>query len=67
MNYAGWDLHQQFSQVVVGTKDGKKKKSFRFSHFPGMFEHPNLRELLQPPIEVAVEASSGWYWVVDKL
>jgi len=67
MNYAGWDLHQQFSQVVVGTKDGKKRKSIKFHHFPGMFEHSHLREFLQPPIEVAVEASSGWYWVVDQL
>jgi len=67
MNYAGWDLHQQFSQVVVGTKDGKKRRSLKFSHFPGMFEHPELRKLIQPPIEIAVEASGCWYWVVDEL
>ena len=67
MNYAGWDLHQQFSQVVVGTKDGKKRRNLKFHHFPGMFEHPHLRKFLQPPIEIAIEASSGWYWVVDEL
>ena len=67
MNYAGWDLHQQFSQVVVGSKDGKKRKSIKFSHFPGMFEHPDLKKFLQPPIEIAIEASAGWYWVVNKL
>jgi transposase len=32
-----------------------------------MFEHPQLRELLKPPVEIALEASGGWYWVVDGL
>lgn len=67
MNYAAIDLHQQFSQIVVGTKDGKKRKNIKLSHFPGMFEHPQVKELFKPPIEVAVEATSGWYWVVDEL
>jgi len=67
MNYAGWDLHQQFSQVVVGTKDGKKRKSTKIYHSPGMFEHPKVKEFLKPPVEVAVEACNGWYWVVDQL
>jgi len=67
MNYVGWDLHQQFSQIVVGTKDGKKRKTIKLSHLPGMFKHPKVLELLKPPIEVAVEACNGWYWVVDEL
>jgi len=65
--YAGWDLHQRFSQVVVGDKDGRGKESIKFPHFPGMFKHPRVKEILQPPIEVAVEACNGWYWVVDGL
>jgi len=67
MNYVGWDLHQQSSQITVGTKDGRKRKNFKVWHSPGMFEHPQLRELLTPPVEVALEACSGWYWIVDGL
>ena len=67
MNYVGWDMHQQFSQVIAGDKNGKKRKRLRISHSPGMFEHPQLKELLTPPVEVALEACSGWYWIVDGL
>jgi transposase len=67
MNYSGWDLHQQFSQVVVGTKDGKQRKNFKIFHSTGMFDDPEVKKILAPPIEIAVEASSGWYWIVDEL
>ena len=65
--YAGWDLHQQFSQVVVGSKDGRQKETIKIPHFPRMFDDPRVKKFLQPPIEVAGEACNGWYWVVDGL
>lgn len=67
MNYIGWDLHQQFSQIAVMTKEGKVTKEFKISHVPGMFDHPFLAQLLSPPTKVALEACNGWYWVVDAL
>jgi len=67
MNYIGWDLHQQFSQIVKGSKDGTKTDTVKLYHFPGMFDHPKIKELIKPPIDVAVEACNGWYWVVDEL
>lgn len=67
MNYIGWDLHQQFSQIAVMSKEGKMIKELKVSHLPGMFDHPFLSQLLSPPAKVALEACNGWYWVVDAL
>jgi transposase len=67
MKYIGWDLHQQFSQVAVIAENGKVIKECRISHFPGMFEHPDIVKLFSQPAKVAVEACNGWYWVVDGL
>jgi len=67
MNYIGWDLHQQYSQVAVMTKEGKVIDEFKVSHNPGVFSHPIMLRLFRQPAKVAVEACNGWYWVVDRL
>jgi len=67
MNYIGLDLHQQFSQMAVVTKQGKIVKQLRVLNSPDMFERATLKELFSQPTKVALEACNGWYWMVDAL
>jgi len=67
MQYIGVDLHQQFSQIAVVTKDGKTVKEIKATNSPDMFNHPVMKEIFSKPTKVALEACNGWYWMADAL
>jgi transposase len=65
MIYVGLDLHKDYSFLVVIREDGALKERIRL---------PNDRFLIsnwlssQPkPLQVAVEATWNWYWLLDLL
>ncbi|MBI2061702.1 MAG: transposase [Nitrospirae bacterium] len=65
MMYVGLDLHKKFSYVVGTDEKGETKVQMRLEHHDG-----SVRDFfgsIQEPCQVAVEATSNWYWLVDEL
>jgi transposase len=63
--YVGIDFHRRRSVIVRMTKDGEKLETVRIANDPLAF----AAELAKagPDPEVVVEATYGWYWLVDLL
>src|SRR5262249_21006337 len=64
-SYVGIDLHRQRSVIVVLNDDGDRVSSCRIDNSPA-----NLAGAVTPAgpdVEVAMEATWGWYWAADVL
>jgi len=63
--FVGCDMHQQFSGLVTMDERGRTQPPVKVSH--DSLELKTYLGKLSPETPVAVEASGGWYWVVDRL
>jgi transposase len=63
--FLGCDAHRKYSVFVTVDERGKASLPVRVEH-----DRPKLRRFLRgipPGAPVAVEATGGWYWLVDEL
>jgi transposase len=63
--FLGCDTHRKYSVFVTVDERGKASVPVRVVH-----DRPKLRRFLRgipPGAPVAVEATGGWYWLVDEL
>ncbi len=63
--YLGCDSHSAYSVIVSMDETGRASSPLRLDHSDGIFAELAKKFPEQTPI--AVEASGGWYWVVDQL
>lgn len=63
--YIGCDSHQRYSVFVTMDERGECEVPVRIEHAHG--ELKKFLKTLPPGAPVAVEASGGWYWLVDAL
>ncbi len=64
MIYVGLDLHKEFSVLSVMSEKGEV---LRERKLPNNGEIKQFLHQFQEPVEVAMEASRGWYWLYDLL
>lgn len=65
MVYAGIDLHRRFSQIAVINQEGELLKSNRIENGPEEFSE--FLDKLDGPVEIVVEATRNWFWLLDLL
>ena len=63
--YIGCDMHKKYSVFVAIDEDGRREKPVRVVN--DSLELDMYLKALEPGSPVAVEASGGWYWFVDRL
>lgn len=63
--YVGLDLHRKYSQIAVLNSEGDLLAEDRLTNDP--IEIREYFSQLSSPVEVAVEATGNWYWLVDLL
>ena len=62
---SGWSLHRRRSVLVRMTEDGRKLETVRITSSPAALRREIAKAGKHP--RVVLEATYGWYWVVDVL
>lgn len=63
--YCGVDLHSQSVQICIINESGAKVKESRLSTDLGLIL--KVLDAYGPDVQVAVESTNNWYWLVDGL
>ena len=63
--FIGCDMHKKFSVFVTMDEHGRTKAPVKVAN--DSLELNAYLKTLRPGASVAVEASGGWYWFVDRL
>ena len=63
-SYVGIDLHRRRSVVVVLNEDGQRVSWSRIDNTPANLAG-EIVAVGGPNVEVAMEATWGWYWAAD--
>ena len=61
----GCDAHKQFSVFVTIDGKGKTSPAVRVEH--NLAQYIDFLHSLPPGIEIALEATGHWYWMVDEM
>ena len=63
--YIGCDMHKKYSVFVTMDEQGRLSEPRRVTN--DSLELDSYLKTLEEETPVAVEASGGWYWFVDRL
>ena len=63
--YIGCDMHKKYSVFAERDETGKRGRVVRVAHDNGELEA--YLESLPAGTPIAIEASGGWYWLVDRM